>query len=178
MGSNFQKYKGLREVDPLPPLLFNIVVEMLVILNKRAKDDGQISGVIPHLVDDGLFILQYADNTLIFSRVWLSASKENMKLLLTAFEKLSGLKIIFFTKVNYFALNRHKNVRDNILTFFVVVWGIFVSDILIFPCILESLVTMTEKQLNKELEKKLSSWKCKHIYVGGNWFWLIMCSRV
>lgn len=66
MGSNFQKYKGLREVDPLPPLLFNIVVEMLVILNKRAKDDGQISGVIPHLVDDGLFILQYADNTLIF----------------------------------------------------------------------------------------------------------------
>jgi hypothetical protein len=39
---------------------------MLAILIKRAKDDGQISGVVPHLVDDGLSILQYADDTIIF----------------------------------------------------------------------------------------------------------------
>lgn len=39
---------------------------MLSILIKRAKEDGQIRGVIPHLVDDGLSILQYADDTIIF----------------------------------------------------------------------------------------------------------------
>jgi hypothetical protein len=28
--------------------------------------EGQIDGVVPHLVDDGLSILQYASDTIIF----------------------------------------------------------------------------------------------------------------
>ena len=47
-------------------ILFNTVADMLALIIKRAKSDGQISGVIPHLVDDGLSILQYADDTIIF----------------------------------------------------------------------------------------------------------------
>jgi hypothetical protein len=39
---------------------------MLAILIGRAKRNGQIDGVVPHLVDDGLSILQYADDTIIF----------------------------------------------------------------------------------------------------------------
>jgi hypothetical protein len=35
-------------------MLFNIVADMLAILIKRAKLDGQIEGVVPHLVDGGL----------------------------------------------------------------------------------------------------------------------------
>jgi hypothetical protein len=35
----------------MSPILFNIVADMLSILIKRAKDDGQINGVIPQLVD-------------------------------------------------------------------------------------------------------------------------------
>jgi hypothetical protein len=35
---------------------------MLAILINRAKLDGQIEGVVPHLVGDGLSILQYADD--------------------------------------------------------------------------------------------------------------------
>jgi hypothetical protein len=54
---NFQTKKGLRQGGPLSPLLFNIVVDMLAILIGRAKLDGQIDGVLPHLVDDGLSIL-------------------------------------------------------------------------------------------------------------------------
>ena len=50
----------------MSPILFNIVADMLAILIKRAKDDGQIRGVIPLLVDDGLSILQYADDTILF----------------------------------------------------------------------------------------------------------------
>jgi hypothetical protein len=33
---------------------------------KRAKEDGQVAGLILHLVDDGVLILQYADDTIIF----------------------------------------------------------------------------------------------------------------
>jgi retron-type reverse transcriptase len=66
VGQNFQTKKGLRQGGPLSPLLFNIVVGMLVILIKRAKLAEQFNGVVPHLVDDGLSILQYADDTIIF----------------------------------------------------------------------------------------------------------------
>jgi hypothetical protein len=67
---------------------------MLPILIKRAKDDNQINGVIPHLVEDGLSILQYADDTIIFMDNDLEQAK-NTKLLLCVFEQLSGLKINF-----------------------------------------------------------------------------------
>jgi hypothetical protein len=52
VGPNFQTKKGLHRGDPLSPLIFNIVVDMLAILIKRAKLAGQI-GMVPHLVDDG-----------------------------------------------------------------------------------------------------------------------------
>ncbi|WVZ49478.1 hypothetical protein U9M48_000836 [Paspalum notatum var. saurae] len=55
---------------------------------------NQIRGVIKHLVDDGLSILQYADDTVIFLDHDLEQAK-NLKLLLCVFEQLSGLKINF-----------------------------------------------------------------------------------
>jgi len=66
VGSYFQTKHGLRQGDPMSPILFNIVTDMLALLINRAKNDGQIRGVIPHLIDDGLSILQYADDTIIF----------------------------------------------------------------------------------------------------------------
>jgi hypothetical protein len=57
---------------------------MLAILIKRAKVTGQIDGVVPHLVDDGLSILQYADYTIIFLDHDLEKAK-NLKLVLCAF---------------------------------------------------------------------------------------------
>jgi hypothetical protein len=86
--------KGLRQGDPLSSLLFNIVVDMLAILINRAKDEGQFNGVVPHLVDDGHFILQYVDDTIIFLDHDLSSAR-NLKLLLCAFENLLGHKINF-----------------------------------------------------------------------------------
>jgi retron-type reverse transcriptase len=66
VGQNFETKYGVRQGDPLSPILFNIVVDMLAILINRAKEEGQISGVIPNLVDEGLSILQYADDTILF----------------------------------------------------------------------------------------------------------------
>ena len=66
VGHYFQTKKGLRQGDPLSPLLINVVADMLAILIKRAKEEGQISVVVPHLVDGGLSVPQYADDTILF----------------------------------------------------------------------------------------------------------------
>jgi hypothetical protein len=67
---------------------------MLAIMIERVKIDGQFIGVIPHLVDGGLSFLQYADATILFMENDLEKAK-NLKLILSAFEQLSGIKINF-----------------------------------------------------------------------------------
>jgi hypothetical protein len=66
VGRYFQTRKGLRQGDQLSPMLFNIVADMLATMIERVKVEGQIEGLIPHLVDGGLSILQYADDTILF----------------------------------------------------------------------------------------------------------------
>jgi hypothetical protein len=101
VGKNFQTKKGVRQGDPLSPTLFNIMVEMLAILIKRAKAEGHFEGVIPHLVDEGLLILQYVDDTIIFMEHDLEKARD-MKLLLSAFEELSSLKINFHKSETFY----------------------------------------------------------------------------
>jgi hypothetical protein len=92
---------------------------MLAILIKRAKAEGQIEGVIPHLVDDGLSILQYADDTILFMEHDLEKTR-NMKLLLSAFQELSGLKINFHKSEVFFASDRLRNLKHNMSNYSVV----------------------------------------------------------
>jgi hypothetical protein len=87
--------KGVRKVSPLSPILFNIVLDVLAILIAQAKDSDMFRGLVPNLVDDGLSILQYVDDTIIFVANDIEEVK-NMKILLWAFEQLLGLKINFY----------------------------------------------------------------------------------
>jgi hypothetical protein len=54
IGHYIQTLKGHRQGDPLSPMLFNIAADMLAILIARAKEDGQVGGLIPHLVEGGV----------------------------------------------------------------------------------------------------------------------------
>jgi retron-type reverse transcriptase len=97
----------LRQGDILSPILFNIVVDMLTILIKRVK---LIDGVVPHLVDNVLSILQYAYDTLIFMDDNLDKAK-NLKLVLCTFEQLLGLKINFY-KSEIFCFGEVRNSEN------------------------------------------------------------------
>jgi hypothetical protein len=57
LGRYFQTKKGLRQGDPLSPLLFNLVADMLNLLISRAKEGGQSNGLVPHLIEGGISIL-------------------------------------------------------------------------------------------------------------------------
>jgi hypothetical protein len=66
LGHFFATRNGLRQGDPLSPILFNLVADMLTVLIERSKSLGFFDGLVPHLVEDGLSILQYADDTILF----------------------------------------------------------------------------------------------------------------
>jgi hypothetical protein len=51
IGYNFQTRKGLRKGNPLSPIIFKIVADLLAILIARAKKDGQVGSLLPHLIE-------------------------------------------------------------------------------------------------------------------------------
>jgi hypothetical protein len=91
-GSFFNTFKGVRQGDPLSPLLFNLVSDALGTMLDKARASGQIQGLVPHLIEGGLTHLQYADDTVIF----MALDEQSIvftKFLLYCFENMSGLKI-------------------------------------------------------------------------------------
>ena len=64
--------------------------------------------LIPQLVGEGVSILQYADNMILFLEHDL-AKAMNMKLIMAFFEQLSGLKINFY-KSEIFCFGKAKEV--------------------------------------------------------------------
>jgi hypothetical protein len=94
IGPFFRNACGVRQGDPLSPILFDFMVDGLAAIHSRARQAGHIRGVVPHLIPGGVSHLQYAADTLIL----IEPSDEgiaNLKLLLLCFENMSGLKINF-----------------------------------------------------------------------------------
>jgi hypothetical protein len=65
---------------------------MLAILIVREKEDGEVWELIPHLVEGGVSILQYA-NDMILSMKHDLQKAASMGLILCIFDHFSGLKL-------------------------------------------------------------------------------------
>jgi hypothetical protein len=94
MGSYFKSRKGVRQGDPLSPLLFNLAADGLVKVIQTAQSNGLIKGLIHEYIKDGVTVLQYADDTILCMEDD-EGTTQNMKLLLYLYEKMSFLKINF-----------------------------------------------------------------------------------
>lgn len=61
---------------------------------RKAQENGLLCGLAENLIDGGVVILQYADDTIIRLKDDMDMAR-NMKLLLYLYEMMSGLKINF-----------------------------------------------------------------------------------
>jgi hypothetical protein len=154
----------VRQGDPLSPILFNIVVDMLAILINRAKMDGR---VIPHILDDYLSILQYANDTILFMEHNFDQAR-NMKLLLPAFEQMSGLKINFH-KSKIFCFGKAKDHELQYEELFGCKTGSYPFRYLGIPMHYRKLNNNDWKMIEERIEKKLSSWEGKYLSIGEDW---------
>jgi hypothetical protein len=54
VGPYFRNARGIRQGDPLSPILFDFLVDSLAAIIDRAKEAGHLTGVVPHLIPGGL----------------------------------------------------------------------------------------------------------------------------
>jgi hypothetical protein len=73
---------------------------------KKGQEEGLVKGLVPHLIDGCISILQYADDTILLLEDDLENAR-NVKYILCLFEQISGLKINFH-KSEIFCLGNAK----------------------------------------------------------------------
>ena len=81
----FKTGKGLRQGDPLSPLLFNLVADVFTKMLMKAGGAGLICGLLPKICPGGVISLQYADDIFLFLQNNLEKAK-NFKWILFCFE--------------------------------------------------------------------------------------------
>jgi hypothetical protein len=137
---------------------------MLAILISKAKEAEQIKGVVLHLVDEGLSVLQYVDDTIIFMDNDLERAK-NMKLLLCVFEQLSGLKINLY-KSELFCYGPAKANQIEYAQIFGCNVGSFSFRYLGITMHHRKLLNKDWKHVEERFQKRLNYWRSKMLLVG------------
>jgi hypothetical protein len=121
--------------------------------------------VIPHLVDGGLSILQCADDTIFFMEHDLEKA-QNLKLIVSAFEQLSGFKINFY-KTELFCYGEAQDDVNAYTNLFGCGQGQFPMRYLEISIHYQRLTLAEWKLVEERLQKHLSSWKGKLLSLGG-----------
>ena len=157
--SFFNPGKGLRQGDPISPLLFNLVVDVLTRMLTKAANQGLVKGVLTDFTPNGIMSLQYADDTLIFS----SNDMEHLRYLkccLGLFEQISGMRINFH-KSELVVLNIEDEEANTISHLFGCPLGSLPMRYLGVPLHFDKLTREDVQPLVDKILKKLASWRGK-----------------
>uniref|UniRef100_A0A8I6YX80 Reverse transcriptase domain-containing protein n=1 Tax=Hordeum vulgare subsp. vulgare TaxID=112509 RepID=A0A8I6YX80_HORVV len=110
-GSYFVGGKGLKQGDPISPLLFNLVADIFSKMLNKASNHNLISGLLTNAIPGGIIILHYADDIILFLEDSYEKAK-NFKWILCCFKNLSGMKINFH-KSDLITINVDENMANS-----------------------------------------------------------------
>jgi hypothetical protein len=164
-GEFFRSFKGLRQGDPLSPLLFNLVADALSAMLSRASVSGIIQGLVPNLIDGGLTHLQYADDTVI-SLSFSLENVRNLRLILNCYEAMSGMKINF-DKNEVYTMGVTEEDQQEVTRVLNCKMGSFPMKYLGMP-VSDCKITKAQfKYVSDKAEKRLGTWQCDYLSSGG-----------
>jgi hypothetical protein len=95
--------RGVRQGDPISPILFNLVADVFTKMLIKAAMHNQITGLMHGMIPTGIVSMQYADDTLLFLKNNLD-NVVNLKWILSCIEQMSGMRINFH-KCDLIAIN-------------------------------------------------------------------------
>jgi hypothetical protein len=108
----FLARRGVRQGDPISPILFNYVADVFTKMLIKAAAKNHITGLMHNMVNTGIISMQYGDDTLLFLKNDVS-SVINLKWLLSCFEQMSGMRINFH-KCDLIAINVDDESAQNV----------------------------------------------------------------
>nr|CAD1820644.1 unnamed protein product [Ananas comosus var. bracteatus] len=163
VGKSFACKRGLRQGDPLSPLLFILCVDVLF----RMLHLVSISHSLPAVgVGDATFhTLQFADDMLLFFD-GSSRSAAVIKLILNAFSDSSGLKINY-QKSAIIPINLHNEQASSLAAFFDCSTHSFPFNYLGLPLSPKKLCKADYLPLIEKLDNRLAGWKGLLLSRGG-----------
>lgn len=164
IGPLFQTHKGLRQGDPLSPLLFNLAAEALTLLVQRAEEHSLLEG-LGNNEENKISILQYADDTIFLLPDNLEYAR-NLKFILCLFEQLSDLKINFH-KSEVFCIGEARDRKVLFSQLFTCNIGDLPMRYLGVPIDQKRILNKDRKTAENTMESKLSCWQGRLQSIGG-----------
>ena len=164
-GEFFRSFKGLRQGDPLSPLLFNLVADALSAMLTRAASAGLIQGLVPSLVAGGITHLQYADDTILLLQ-FLVENLTNIRRILACYEAMSGMKINF-DKSEVFTVGLSVEDQQQAALILGCKACSFPMTYLGMPVSFCKISKNQLRYVSDKAEKRLSTWQCDYLSTGG-----------
>jgi hypothetical protein len=172
-GPYFKPGKGLRQGDPLSPLLFNLVVDVFSWMLMKVASEGIITGLMSGMYPEGVVSLQYAVDTLLFLTHDTQVACY-LKWLMSYFEKLSGMKINFH-KSDLTPLNLEEEETQEYAKILYCKVGSFPFRYLGVPLHYEKLNREYLQPIIDKIMKRIARWKDRLLSYGARLLLLKAC---
>ncbi|KAJ9553924.1 hypothetical protein OSB04_017969 [Centaurea solstitialis] len=161
----FNMERGLRQGDPLSPLLFLIVGEALQIMTLEACKKGIFKGLYLASSNRNISLLQYADDVLFLGK-WSMRNIYNLTLILECFYDVSGLRINL-SKSSLLGIGVADEEVEDAATKFKCSHAKLPFSYLGLPVGSNMRLKRSWDPILEKFQKKLASWKGNLLSIGG-----------